>query len=79
MTALSVMSEPKVNENVIAFKRVGGRVTVHGWRQQRRAYDAETDCARVPKWHLRSWLWVEYRTLNPEMVDLCKKCWAEED
>jgi N-glycosylase/DNA lyase len=69
------MSEPKANENVIAFKRDAGKVMVHGWRKQQRVWDAITDCSTTPSWHLRSWLWVEYRTLNPSMVMLCKRCW----
>lgn len=66
---------PKSSENVIAFKKSNGRVTVHGWRKQGRTWDAITDCQRAPNWRLRTWLWLEFRTLNPEMADLCKKCW----
>jgi len=71
------MTTPKQTENVTAFKRPKGKVTVHGWRKQGRMWDAVADCGKVPVWYLRSWLWLEFRTLNPELVVLCRKCWTE--
>lgn len=74
------MTIPRPSENVIAYKRDAGRVTVHGWRKKRfveRGMDALTDCGRVPEWRWQSWIWVEYRTLNPDRAVLCKNCWGE--
>jgi hypothetical protein len=73
---------PNPTENVIAYKRDAGRVTVHGWRKQRfsdeAVADAMTDCGRTPEWQWRSWMWLEFRTLNPERAVLCKRCWEGE-
>ena len=73
------MVNPKPNENVIAVKLPNaGRLLIHGWRKERWFLDtthAVTDCGRLPEWRWRNWLWVEYRSLNPDLVVLCKKCW----
>ena len=69
---------PKPTENVIAVKADhGGRVTVHGWRQEQYGIDYRpiTDCGRQMPNH-RGWLWLEFRMLNPERLSLCKMCWG---
>lgn len=74
------MNAPRPTEHVIAYKRDAGRVTVHAWRRERwdRSDGNElTDCNRRPEWQWRSWLWLEFRTLNPERVVLCKRCFVE--
>jgi len=74
------MPEPEPTEHVVAVKRDAGRVTVHGYRLglwERATGEGRTDCGRLPDWRFRKWLWVEFRTLNPERVVLCKRCWKE--
>lgn len=76
------MSEPKPDEHVMAHKQPSaGRVTVHGIRQYRRREDdfrPMTDCGISSDNHF-GWLWLEYRTLNPDAVRLCRKCWRVEE
>jgi hypothetical protein len=65
---------PTSTEHVIGIKLDSGRVRVHSWGRKDSPYDS-TDCGVIPQWRLKNWLWIEYRSLNPDRVVLCKKCW----
>lgn len=65
---------PGLTEIVIAVKRDQGRVTVHSYRRGRWSSRPVTDCGRPLATH---WIWLEYRTLNPGLADLCSRCWDQ--
>lgn len=74
---------PNPDEHVMAKKMPSaGRIRVHGFRFYRHRVDnfarAKTDCGRSEDGS-RAWLWVEFRSLNPEKVVLCKRCWGQPD
>lgn len=71
----AVITETK---HVVAMKMAsGGRVRVHSVElgRNRNGYSL-TDCGFALS-NNRGWLWCELRTLNPELVSLCRKCWKE--
>lgn len=72
---------PKPTQHVWAYKRQSrGEVTVHQGDESRYT-DVDgwlTVCDReVPLPDYR-WIWAEYRTLNPTLAILCKRCWRDE-
>lgn len=69
---------PKPTQHVWAWKRPSrGEVTVHRGDDDRYT-DVDgwvTICNRIVPGADYRWLWVEYRTLNPDLAFLCGRCW----